>query len=292
MDPNRAYAQVIEESFDLNAFAEVRYTYGEDLVAQHRRTSPTTTESRTFNYDGLGSTRFLTDTAGAITDTYAFRAFGELEGSTGITLNDYLYTGEQYDPNLGFYYLRARYYNPGDGRFQNMDTFLGRLFEPVTLHKYLYANADPIFFVDPSGLVGISEQSLALKIQSVLRAKGGRKLYLRATKKVGCLLIESFAEEAITSGVYVFLEAQGPYVGRSVDVVRRLNEHLGVKLEAADLDDLRVLEQFMIDQVRDEAEQIDGFDLQNQRNEIAENPRKDRSRNLRRKLNDLKLCKQ
>ena len=152
VDPNRDYAQVIEESFDLNAFAEVRYTYGDDLVAQHRRTSPTTTESRTFHYDGLGSTRFLTDTTGATTDTYAFTAFGELEGSTGITLNDYLYTGEQYDPDLGLYYLRARYYNPAIGRFPTMDTFPGFLHEPLSLHKYLYVHNDPRNSIDPSGM--------------------------------------------------------------------------------------------------------------------------------------------
>ena len=48
------YAQVIEERLDLNAEAAVRYSYGDDLVAQHRRTSPTITESRTFYYDRLG----------------------------------------------------------------------------------------------------------------------------------------------------------------------------------------------------------------------------------------------
>lgn len=46
-------------------------------------------------------TRQVTDTVGSITDSHAFAAFGELEGSSGFTLNDYLYTGEQFDQNLG-----------------------------------------------------------------------------------------------------------------------------------------------------------------------------------------------
>ena len=153
VDPNRDYAQVIEESLDLSTEAEVRYSYGDDLIAQHRRIGSTGTESRAFHYDGLGSTRLLTDLTGAVTDSYTFTAFGELEGSTGITQNDYLYTGEQYDPNLGFYYLRARYYNPAIGRSSTIDTFAGRTFEPVTLHKYLYVHADPISNIDPSGNV-------------------------------------------------------------------------------------------------------------------------------------------
>jgi RHS repeat-associated protein len=31
------------------------------------------------------------------------------------------YRGEQYDPDLGLYYLRARYYNPATGRFLSRD---------------------------------------------------------------------------------------------------------------------------------------------------------------------------
>jgi RHS repeat-associated protein len=31
------------------------------------------------------------------------------------------YRGEQYDSDLGLYYLRARYYNPATGRFLSRD---------------------------------------------------------------------------------------------------------------------------------------------------------------------------
>jgi len=167
-DPNRDYAQVIEESFDLNAFAEVTYSYGDDLLHQHRRIDATTTNSSTYHYDGIGSTRQLTDAAGAITDSYTYTAFGETEAQTGITPNGHLCTGEQFDPNLGFYYLRARYYNPGVGRFQNMDTFPGRVFEPVTLHKYLYANVNPTNMTDPSGLFGLRDIQAGFKVIGTL----------------------------------------------------------------------------------------------------------------------------
>ena len=151
VDPNRDYAQVIEESFDLNSFAEVRYSYGDDLVAQHRRVDAVVTQSRTFHYDGLGSTRFLTDVSGEITDSYAYTAFGSLEASSGVTANNYLFTGEQYDPNLGFYYLRARYLDSSIGRFWSKDTYLGWMFDPASLHKYVYAHANPANNIDPSG---------------------------------------------------------------------------------------------------------------------------------------------
>lgn len=109
------------------------------------------TRTSTYHNDGIGSTRELTDTAGNITDTYTYRAFGGLEARTGITANNYLFTGEQFDPNLGFYYLRARYFDPEQGRLLSMDDFAGNIFEPATLHKYLYAHADPVNNLDPSG---------------------------------------------------------------------------------------------------------------------------------------------
>jgi RHS repeat-associated protein len=67
------------------------------------------------------------------------------------TENVYRYTGQQLDQSTGFYYLRARYYNPAVGRFLTMDTYAGDPFAPASLHKYTYCNADPINQVDPSG---------------------------------------------------------------------------------------------------------------------------------------------
>ena len=189
----------------------------DDLLAQHRRTSPTTAESRTFHYDGLGSTRLLTNAAGVTTDTYAFTAFGELEGSTGITVNDYLYTGEQYDPNLGFYYIRARYYNPAIGRFPTMDTYAGRIFEPKTLHKYLYANVDPISMVDSSGRVSISLAGAAKVANVVLItasvAQAGIFAFDVATGRR-----EPTAKEI---GITIILLAAGPAAGRVLRLLAR-----------------------------------------------------------------------
>ena len=48
------------------------------------------------------------------------------------------YRGEQYDPDLGLYYLRARYMNPVTGRFMSRDPEEGTPLIPATLHKYLY----------------------------------------------------------------------------------------------------------------------------------------------------------
>ena len=144
VDTNRAYAQVIKES--VNNSTTVEYTYGDDLLSQTRNG-----QSNIYHYDGLGSTRALSDVTGAITDSYDYEAFGETLNVTGTTINSYLYVGEQFDQGLGQYYLRARYYDQGVGRFTQQDTWMGNNSDPITLHKYLYGNADPVNHTDPTG---------------------------------------------------------------------------------------------------------------------------------------------
>jgi RHS repeat-associated protein len=101
----------------------------------------------------------LTDTSGALTDTFTYDAFGVLIHRTGTTPNLYLYAGEQFDPDLGLYYNRARYLNVGTGRFWTMDSFEGVNAEPLTLHKYTYASANPVNKLDPSGNLDIGTSS-------------------------------------------------------------------------------------------------------------------------------------
>ena len=87
----------------------------------------------------------------AVTDSYEYDAFGNQITHTGTTPNNYLYRGEQWDPDLGLYYLRARYYNPLTGRFMSRDPNSGEIKNPITLHKYLYADGDPVNTIDPMG---------------------------------------------------------------------------------------------------------------------------------------------
>jgi RHS repeat-associated protein len=123
---------------------------------------------RFYAYDGLGSTRALTDDAGAVTDTYDYEAFGEVLNETGDTDNNYKFTGEQFDTSLDQYYLRARYYDQGVGRFTQQDTYMGNNFDPVSLHKYLYANAAPTMYTDPTGNFSVSGMMSTLNVMARL----------------------------------------------------------------------------------------------------------------------------
>jgi RHS repeat-associated protein len=159
------YAQVLDE---LQGGAVIRkYAYGLELINEQQSTGGTPTTSF-YGFDGHGSVRYLTSSTGAVTDTYDYDAFGNLISSTGTTLNNYLFGGEQFDASIGVYYNRARYYDQRIGRFWTMDTFEGDSASPRSLHKYLYASADPVNRTDPGGYQDLAEEVTAEADDEVL----------------------------------------------------------------------------------------------------------------------------
>ncbi|MDR0380502.1 MAG: S-layer homology domain-containing protein [Oscillospiraceae bacterium] len=155
VDINGALAQVIAE---INPAGTRYYTRGLALINMSAED-----EIRYFLYDGHGDVRLLTDRNGTITDTYAFDAYGNLTTRTGDTDNPYLYCGERYDGLTGLYYLRARYMDPSTGTFLSMDTYPGDMHTPASLHKYLYAHANPVMYNDPTGqFIGMAMSSISM----------------------------------------------------------------------------------------------------------------------------------
>jgi len=180
------YAQVFEE---LNAAGLVqrRYTYGLDLISQTQNAV-----TSYFGYDGHGSVRQLSDSLGSVTDTYDYDAFGILISRAGLTVNHYLFCGEQFDPDLGFYYLRARYMKPSTGRFMSMDSYEGSSGEPMSLHKYLYANADGVNCTDPTGNVTLMQQVQVIAMQAGLAAISAHRQLISAFQQGGQAVGQAF----------------------------------------------------------------------------------------------------
>lgn len=54
------------------------------------------------------------------------------------------------------------------GRFTRVDSYEGRIREPITLHKYLYGNANPFTYTDPTGLFSAGEAQAAADIANTL----------------------------------------------------------------------------------------------------------------------------
>lgn len=99
-----------------------------------------------YHVDQLGSTRLLTDDDGDPVGSFTYGPYGQPVASSGVSpvLG---WAGEYTDPETGFVYLRARYYDPATGQFLTRDPL-----EVLTRSAYDYAGGDPINTIDPSGL--------------------------------------------------------------------------------------------------------------------------------------------
>ncbi len=78
----------------------------------------------------------------------AYSAYGEL--LTG-KVSGYGYNGEYYDAATGMLNLRARQYEPAQGRFSQRDGLKGWATSPRSLNAYLYCQNDAINYFDASG---------------------------------------------------------------------------------------------------------------------------------------------
>jgi len=106
-------------------------------------------------HDRLGSVREIINTSGSVVHHYTYGPFGQtIESSheSQAPSNDFLFTGQWFDPEIGQYYLRARQYDPVLMRFSSRDPVFGKFEEPMTLHKYLYCGNEPVNRIDPVGL--------------------------------------------------------------------------------------------------------------------------------------------
>ena len=101
--------------------------------------------------DGLGNTRFLTNASGSKIKSYEYDPYGNITRQSGIYDTPFQFQTEQYDDLLGYYYLRARLYDPVIGRFITKDPVSGILDVPQTQNPYAYALNNPIIYSDPSG---------------------------------------------------------------------------------------------------------------------------------------------
>jgi RHS repeat-associated protein len=152
------YAQVVEESLP-SGLLLASFVYGLEPLSQSQAGTVTH-----YLLDGHSGVRLLTNAAGAITDRYSYDAFGGLLSASGPTANPLLYRGERFDPVLGQYYLRARFYDPATGRFTRSDPFPGAPSMPGSLHRYVYGLNNPVTNQDPSGLESFGEIISTIRI--------------------------------------------------------------------------------------------------------------------------------
>jgi RHS repeat-associated protein len=149
------YSEVLEE-YQGGVLAN-SYVYGSSLlpIGQNTNTGGSILSSVLLLSDAHSGVRQAYQPGNGILLTQRFDAFGNATARVIAAGSPYTtsigYRGERLDPILNQYYLRARIYNPSTGRFTSSDSFAGHLANPLSLHKYLYAAANPGNLSDPSG---------------------------------------------------------------------------------------------------------------------------------------------
>ena len=137
--------------------------------------------------DSLGSVVGLTDSVGAMTRTYKYDPYGIVRSTTGSTANPFQYTGEHREAQGELYKIGARYYQPGFGRWSQVDPF-DQAGDIRDGNRYAYAAGDPVNLLDPTGtsiwqdIVDVggaikdAASEIERRIRNLGRSKSGRCL--------------------------------------------------------------------------------------------------------------------
>ncbi|HEV3481173.1 MAG TPA: RHS repeat-associated core domain-containing protein [Candidatus Acidoferrales bacterium] len=145
------------EEVDTTGNVLARYTRGPGIDQPLAEVRSGT--SSYYEADGLGSVTSLSNSSGALANTYTYDSFGNLTASTGTLTNPLRYTAREFDSETGTYFYRARYYDPTTGRFLTED--------PIGLgggiNRYPYVRANPISRNDSGGLCDDAKCDVALK---------------------------------------------------------------------------------------------------------------------------------
>jgi RHS repeat-associated protein len=143
-DPAMADVQVVRE-YDASGNVVASYTYGTERISD-----TASDETSEYLYDGRGSVS-QTYEGTSPTNALTYDAFGTpAEGIDGPEAL-FAWNAEDYDPQTGLIYLRARYYASDLASFISQDSRLGSITDTDSTNRYTYAEGDPVNNQDPSG---------------------------------------------------------------------------------------------------------------------------------------------
>jgi RHS repeat-associated protein len=125
------------------------YIHGAGLLAMVVPGTPD--QAYTYHYNAVGSTIAMTDSTQTIVNKYSYDPFGNILSEQETVPQIFKFVGQygvMTEPN-GFYYMRARYYDPSVGRFISEDP-IG--FDGGDVNLMVYVKNNPVLLIDPLGL--------------------------------------------------------------------------------------------------------------------------------------------
>ena len=106
-----------------------------------------------FHPDHLGSSSYITNLDGNVTQHMEYLPFGEtlVDEHTNSNNSPFKFNGKELDEETGNYYYGARYYNPKWSIWLSVDPLAG---EMPSWSSYAYTFENPIRYTDPTGMKG------------------------------------------------------------------------------------------------------------------------------------------
>lgn len=178
-------------------------------------------------HDRLGSVKQVIDTSGDVKNRYVYEPFGiEIAGETEENVsNPFRFTGQFFDSEINQYHLRARQYDPSVYGFTTRDPVRGKYTEPLTLHKYLYCNNNPVNKIDISGKYSVlADVLISQAILNNLRkldAKFCKKLLDKSTDMAQLINAWQFSRTMDMMRLYESMEKTA-FKGIGADALRSI----------------------------------------------------------------------
>lgn len=101
--------------------------------------------------DPQGTPLAEADASGNITARFEYTPYGVSVSSMGAAPDGLGYTGHVNDPDTGFVYMQARYYDPSGGRFLSADPISPASGDLFNFNRYDYTSNNPVNHTDPDG---------------------------------------------------------------------------------------------------------------------------------------------
>jgi len=100
--------------------------------------------------DPLGTGMVMLDVDGNRVRHQVFSPFGRIHAEEGAALRTY-YAGHRRDEESGMFYMQARWFDPGSGRFLSVDPLIRSAGVPQSFNGYSYTENNPVNGIDPTG---------------------------------------------------------------------------------------------------------------------------------------------
>jgi RHS repeat-associated protein len=157
--------EISSETQTGGASATKRYTYdlGDDRIDATVTTS--STQDYSYGRNVHGDVSLLVDDSGVVSDSYAYKPYGNLDGSlsrgevdpTTNPFNAFRFNDKRFDSGSRSFQMGARHYEPDDGRFLQQDFLrnatgeFGISTDPANENRYGFAGGNPVSFVESDG---------------------------------------------------------------------------------------------------------------------------------------------